>query len=246
MPQLRVNQVLETADPYTPKGKTYQVREWKVNGSIDGATPTELIVKTLSGKKECQVVLGWVGTVERDEYQGVVKWKIPTPKQGESAPQHSAQQSQAQQGQPPAQQPARASGGPTFDEVAALYSRCFAHVLNMLPDNTPADCLSSMTATLFIGVRDAGVRLNTNVPPVAPPAAPPTAPPTAQNAPDMDTQIGKALTDAGLLDAVKAAQITRRILHEAWIGSATDLEFTTKVIEALPKPAPVAEEDLPF
>lgn len=166
---LAIQQVLETAAPYVPAGKKYTVREWKVLGSLDNGPMYELLVKTLSSKPECTACAGWQGVVEEDEFRGVVKYKIPTPKQVQPPPQATPG---VTQGIPPGATPAQPQGARpiappvrpvaaqslgganayTLEQLEQLYSYCWAYIGGLL-QTSDMSAQAAATATLFIAAQ---------------------------------------------------------------------------------------------
>jgi hypothetical protein len=165
---LAIQQILKAAAPYTPPGKTYVVREWEVLGSLDNGPMYELLVKTLSAKPECQACAGWQGVVEEDEYRGVVKYKIPTPKQAQGQPPPPQQTPGVTVGVPPGAQPPKTRpmaaqpqklyqpvGGAnayTLQEIEQLYTYCWEYVAGLI-QTSDMSAQAAATATLFIAAQ---------------------------------------------------------------------------------------------
>lgn len=239
--QLVVQQVLETATPYTPSGKTFSIREWTVLGSLDGSPPQQLIVRTFSGKPACQVVNGWSGYVEEDVHNGFTKYKIPTPRQGEAVPPAAP---------PPLTSPAAAAptvshgNQPyTFEQLIKLHDKCMAYSMREYPDLATSDLLS-MTHTLLISCQKERIRAE------AKPAAAPPAAPQAMTAPPADPTVNDdafkaAIVEAGLQQQVKAAKLTFGVLRSAWAHAQGDSGRFISIIRTH-LPAPAAEEELPW
>lgn len=180
--QLRIFDVLETMDPFTPEGASYSIREWVCTGSLDNGPQIELTVKTLSGKPQCQAQPGWQGIVVEDTYGGVTKYKIPTPRmdqRGSGRQQEASarpQQPQAPQGgsnygsgqgRPSQGHTAAASDTYTYQEMDNLFVH--AHGLAVrLVGNEDAESVSRLVATYLIAATKEGIRAPTvNRPPAA-------------------------------------------------------------------------------
>ena len=59
MPLVKIDRIIEAADPYSPPGKNYTVYQWKVDAQIDGTPEPGIKLSTLSGKAAKSVQLGW-------------------------------------------------------------------------------------------------------------------------------------------------------------------------------------------
>jgi hypothetical protein len=102
MIHVRVDNIMETAQPFSPSGKNYTVYEWRCSGAINGVQNPDFIVKTLAHKIARSFGPGWQGMTEVDKYQGKEAYKIPKDGGG-GAPAQPQNQPPAQPWNPPPQ-----------------------------------------------------------------------------------------------------------------------------------------------
>lgn len=78
--RIKIDRVVDTKRPFTPKGKDYTIYEFVVDGEVDGRPERDFTVKTMSERMAKQIRDGWEGDAKEDEYQGNISYRIFAPK----------------------------------------------------------------------------------------------------------------------------------------------------------------------
>jgi len=198
-------------------GKPYTIWTYTCTGTVDGVQTNPMMVKTRSQQMTAKIIVGFAGYAELDNFSGKITYLVKPPEQAQSqpAPAGASGNAPSNAGQSRGWMPPAAEGYSSFEEMEALFTRCFDSSGDFLPEGLDPfqamDIRSRLTSTLLIACQKAGIKA--------------TASPAVATVDPVLQQIHTALMESNLVDKVAAAGFTDEN-YRLWMqqaGNAKDM-----------------------